>query len=210
MEDSTKEERNILLLFEEGDAKQWADHIRNEFTDKEPKITWVESKDLNTNIGDVATLCSQYTVVVIVISPEMLDTLITQQKQLKLCLAKHKNIVGIKLFLEDCLEKLNSDVLPKYPRSKSWSMFDITGREEQVTHAVSNVRDILQNANDLASSPRPVSVKKPSNFIKTISPDSIRQVMFFTKKRPFFFNTLKERCQCSCFMKKCEKAYFFF
>lgn len=189
MEDSTKEDKNILLLFEEGDAKQWADHIYKEFTDKEPKITGVESKDLNTNIGDVATLCSQYTVVVLVISPEMLDTLVTQHKQLKLCLAKHKNIVGIKLFLEDCLDKLNGDILPKYPHSKSWSMFDITGREEQVTHTVSNIRDILQNANELASSPQPVPVKRPSNFIKAVSPDSIRQVMFFTKKRPFFSNT---------------------
>ena len=175
MAENSKEEKNIVILYEEGDAQTWADYIQKEFSEKGPKVGGVDIKNLNAIVSEIASLCSQYTVVVLLISPEMLETLETTSKQIAAYLGRHKNITVVKLYIESQLDTLTHKVLPKFPCHESWQMCQVTeaNTENELRQTVSDILDLLQSAKQQAAKPK---VRKSSGIINHVSPDTIRHV----------------------------------
>lgn len=172
---SEKEGKNILIIYEKNDAATWAEYIQKEFANKGPKVGGVEIIDLKTNADDIGNLCKQFIVIVLLISPEMLDTLRIPTVQLAPCLTDHCNVAVVKLYLEECESKFQQ-VIRQFSRHKYWNTFDLTATdtETRLHKAVSDILDTLQLAKQLAA--EPPKQKKQASLISLISPDTIRQV----------------------------------
>lgn len=177
--------KDVLLLYSAQDAESWAEFIQNEIKTSGPQIQGVDIKDLASSMADMQTLCAQYSVVSLVISEEMLKTLVSVATELSSTLHKHSYVTLIKLYIEDCEKDLQNNVLPKYPSAKSWKTFTISEPDAQtkLQATVSSLMNMVQDAQmaaqpppprDMSPKPSPGSTAKPKQI--TVSPDSIRQV----------------------------------
>ncbi|WAQ95752.1 BCAP-like protein [Mya arenaria] len=179
--------KDILLLYEEKDTNEWTKYFFGEFEQAKPQIQSVNSEDVCTNLDKLEALCPHYAVICIVLSSEMLKTLITVATPLSPVLKVHGCVTLLKLYLEEKDEtELGKNVMPKYPGSKSWQAFEISeeNTQEKVAKSLSSVIDLVQKVHmqrqrsesssgslGLSKGAKP----KQPHMINAICPESIRQ-----------------------------------
>ncbi|KAH3871934.1 phosphoinositide 3-kinase adapter protein 1-like isoform X2 [Dreissena polymorpha] len=187
MANKAKTLKDILLLYSANDAGDWTEYIQNEIKTSSPQIQGVDIKDLATSMAQIHILCAQYSVVSLVISEEMLKTLVSVATELSSTLHKHSYVALIKLYIEDCEKELTNNVLPKYLSAKTWKTFTISDPDAQrkLQTTVSSLMNMVQDSQmasqqppprDMSPKPSPGSTAKPKHSTQiTVSPDSIRQ-----------------------------------
>ncbi|XP_060559618.1 phosphoinositide 3-kinase adapter protein 1-like isoform X2 [Ruditapes philippinarum] len=166
-----KEKKDILILFEEKDSKDWTQFIQECFTDC-PKRLLIDVLDLNTNIDEIISQASSYWMVLVIISNEMLKTMESKASVLNPCLQKHPSVSAIKLYLEK--EKFSIKFRQDFKSCDQWKEF-IVGADTDVDHVQKIISEIINELEKVNTPEKHTSEKHTRNRIHYIGPDQVRQ-----------------------------------
>ncbi|XP_045212124.1 phosphoinositide 3-kinase adapter protein 1-like isoform X2 [Mercenaria mercenaria] len=168
-----KEMKEILILYEEKDSKAWTEFIQGCFTEC-PQNLSIEVRDLKTDIQEVETLATCFSMVLVIVSNEMLNTMELQANILSPCLQKHQCVSVIKLYLQEA--KYSTKIKQCYKTCKNWKEFSIGAEdgEEHVQKLISQIINELEKVAVQEKVAAPQTTPRKSR-IQYICPETVRQ-----------------------------------
>lgn len=166
-----KKMKDILIVFEEKDSKEWTNFIKDCFTDC-PQSLSIELLDLSTNIDEISNLVPSFAMVLVVISNEMLKTMESKASVLSTCLQRHACVSVIKLYLEQV--KFSINFRKTYKSCDSWKEY-VIGTDSSEEYVQTIISQIINDLEKVKAPPPHPNTKKPS-LIHYISPENVRQV----------------------------------
>lgn len=169
-----KNMKDILILYEQTDSAVWAGFIQDCFSGCPQGLT-NEAKDLETNITEIGNLSARFSMILVIVSNEMLKTMETVMCILDPILHNHPCVSVIKLYIEQ--ELFASKVMPYYHGAQSWKCVSVGNNdgEDHVQQIISEIIDVLQNVTVPVMQAPPIPGPKKGR-IQSVCPEYIRQV----------------------------------
>lgn len=134
--------KDILLLYDADDADKWKDYIYEVLCQNELNLS-VVCKNLRTEEEEILSICSDFLVISILVSPAMFETLSSVSERLPNILQEHKCVTVILLYTE--LDELNSELGTKFRTLNTWRSFDITDKPDtENKQTISQIVDLLE------------------------------------------------------------------
>ena len=134
--------KDILLLYDGGDAEKWVDYINDMLCKNELALT-IECKDLLKDQDEISSECENFLVISVLVSPDMLETLSSASVQLAPVIQKHACVSVILLYTD--LDELKNKVQKMYTTMDKWKHFDITQKPDaENKKTMSEIIDLLE------------------------------------------------------------------
>lgn len=159
--------KDILVLYDGKDSSSWKDFILERFDACPSKKLQIEDKDLSDDVKDAAAAAKQFSMVLVVASDEMLNTLQSHCSTFEPSLRSHLCVAVIKLYVDE--NSYSTKLSKNYSSSKDWKTWSIgeNNAEDEINQYMSEIIDTLQKVS-VPSPPKP-------GRIHSVCPDNIKQ-----------------------------------
>ena len=178
--------KDILLLYDAEDADKWKDYIYEVLCQNELNLS-VVCKNLRTEEEKILSICSDFLVITILVSPAMFETLASASERLSNILQEHACVTVILLYTE--LDELNSEFGTKFRTLKTWRSFDITDKPDtENKQTISQIVDLLEKEREHRNAlkkqrqakpdkkkPKPGTIR-PRSILEAVCPERVSKV----------------------------------
>ena len=180
---SPSNQKDLLILYNSEDADEWRQYLQSLIEMGLGDSVQSDWKNINECTQEnIMSLCGRYHLLVVFVSPKMLDNLELDTDLLRPFINAQKDVAMIRLYINQ--EDFDSVVKNEYQHTEKWKILDITSESSENEKMLSELMDGLQlvriqpiptHKSKKESSPSQKR-KLSSSVLKAINPDKIKIV----------------------------------